>query len=255
MVNRMYPAKKAYKKKGKRYSTQLSKKYYAKGKNYKLNGHLFIKRHIPTLFITNTSTALVPQRAGLALAIVNIGTVVPHPVFSSTIGDVPFSIIFPLNALQDYTDIVNICDKYKIMMTKLVFRNSYNAVVGSTGSGNNSNMLPYLQLIEDNNDLDVDVPSITSKTGLKDYSFGDGSKAITYYCRPKPAPNVYIDGSAITSGYSVPGKAIAISTKYPTVEHYGLKGIIKNMDLAAFDSVTACISIDIEYSVVGMDLQ
>lgn len=208
------------------------------------NGFI-ITRKLPELFISNSNTPGLPVTIDPTGSCLLMGA--PTATLAGTY-DIPFSLTFNLRQLLNASDIANICDKYKIRGAKVkVIYNSNVATVGSAYS------MPQIQYI---NDYDDDVPPtpnlLREKMGVKLKTFGmNGSVSMSVV--PKPVNPVY--QTAFANGYSVPSKSMFIDTNYTTVPHYGIKGVLSNVNLVSSTVPFTFFKFDVTLIVETRDIQ
>lgn len=221
-------------------SRKVVKKYRVN--RFRGSGSLAISRKVPMIRIRASGVGSVGTNNATVLT---LG--VPTSATSGVTGyyDFPFSLEFHLSDLQTYSDITNICDKYKIAGVHVSFLSANN-------SGFQTGILPYIEIVSDSNDASL--PTISDaeqKMGLKTKSFNQQGR-INMNLVPRIAPYVY--NGASTAAFSVASKPMFVNTGYPNVPHYGLKGIIRNFICNATDNTTI-FNIDLTYKVIARDLQ
>lgn len=156
----------------------------------------------------------------------------------------PFSMQFSLDQLINYTDITNFCDNYKIK--SVYVRVWYNGNFASVGG---LNSMPYLQYITDHDDSSVPTLSLVrEKMGVKMKTFRNGG-----YIGIKVNPK-----ASITQGGSSAPSLINkgwTNSSYPNILHYGIKGVVSNVNLPTTTSAQVCVKFDVAYHVVAKDIQ
>jgi len=216
-------------------------------------GGFVLKRKVPDCWLSNTAAAGVAQvSGGPATSFLVIGTPVAHPVFTG-IYNVPFSMIFSLDQLAQYTDITAICDKFKI--TNVAVKVMYNAtaVAGTAATAAYPSFMPIIKYITDSDDgVPQSALDLNAKMGLKTKTLANG-KMVKLRCSPRVAAPIY--QSAVATAYEVPNKATYINSTYPTVPHYGIKGYFENFSLQATANATSCATFEVEMTIKLKDLQ
>lgn len=178
----------------------------------------------------------------------NLGT----PVYingTDNCWDVPFSMVFRLDQLMNATDITSISDQFKILSAFVKVHANYNL----TGAGL-ANAVPFIDYIQDHDDAIV--PSLAlmrEKMGVKTKYFSTSKPYILMGVRPRCADTVFQNGTSAT-GYSIP-KSLWINTTYSGTEHYGIKGVIRNIYLPAGSSVGSLLNWDVSLKVLAKDFQ
>lgn len=173
-----------------------------------------------------------------------LGTPVAAPG-GSGLYDVPFSVLGRLDELSAYTEFTNLFDQYRIDSVKVQVQ-TWNA------SNAPATPLPYVQYLTDKDDAAL--PSISlmrEKMGVKTKYFSANRPAITMGFRPRVASEVFSNG--VSTGYGV-GRPMFVNSTYPSVEHYGLKGVIRNLYIPAQAGVSQ-LTWDITYYLTLKDVQ
>lgn len=208
-------------------------------------GFVKLVRKTPEVLITNTATSgifNVTDPTGTLLNATGAGVATG---FLGTF-DIPFAMRFSLAQILGASDITNFCDRYKL--TKSVIRIYFNSNVNSLLSPSS---LPQLSYCVDSDDAGLPTTaSLREKMGTKIKYFNTRNMIqITVY--PKPTTEVYSNG--IVTAYS-PGKSMWLNTTYPSVEHYGLKGILQNVNLPA-SANSIGFKYDVTHTILGRDFQ
>lgn len=181
--------------------------------------------------------------------IFNVGAAISSPNALSSTYDVPFSFQFKLNQLQNYSEISNICDKYKIIRAQVLI-SGYNA----NPMGNAAN-LPYIEYEVDHNDASVpSISEIDQINRLKTRGFNQRGQ-MTLTCSTVPVDQVY-NAASVTSAYATPNRPQFIDSLYTGVPHYGIRGVIRNLFLNGSTSNNSSpLSIRVRMTVVARNLQ
>lgn len=214
-------------------------------------GQFLISRKVTSIYLTNSATVgqvTITPKTG----IVNVGNLEPHPVFAG-VYKLPFACEFSLGDLAQFSDIANICDRYKLLKAQVKVQYNANSVAGDVAGGLPA-FIPNIKYITD---VDDSQPSgsniIDAKMGVRTKALADG-KFVTMSVRPVCAPLVN-DNSQSGNAYEVPSKSMWINTGYPLVPHYGIKGYIENLPLEATTVATSCLTWTLTYTVLCRDLQ
>jgi len=211
------------------------------------NGGTFLVRKVQELISS------VPSTVSPGLYTINtsnnsvtLGTPVATPAIALNTYDVPFTVKFRLDELTAYTELTQLFDRYKIVsaMVKCNFAN-YPA--------DNRITLPYIDYVTDYDDASLPtVSGMREKMGVKSKSFSASRPRITMGVRPRVAQEVFNNG--VTTSYAVPRGGTWINAQYPGVEHYSIKGVIRNLYLPATQGAQP-ITWDISYGVALKDIQ
>ena len=216
------------------------------------SGGFTIRRKVPDIWLANSNTLGVPvQGGGGGASALVVGTPVVNPIFGG-VYSLPFTFTFTLDNLVGYTDITNICDKYKI--TNVVIKAMYNAtaVQGSNVSAQYPSFMPAIKFITDHDDANAPtVSELNQKMGLKSKTLANG-RMVKMRVSPRAAVALY---QPTTTPYAVPSKALYVNSSYPLVPHYGIKGYLENFVLQSNTLATSCITFELEYTVHCKDLQ
>lgn len=212
-------------------------------------GYLELSRKMPEINMYNTSVAgvytLTTQNC------VQMGT--PVLVYNTTY-DIPFSMSFRLDSLINSTDLTNLCDQYKIKGARVkIYFNSNSASVGGSTS------MPCLQYIVDHDDSTISgatVNALREKAGVKFKTFSSNRNVLNINLQPRVSQAVYNNGTIQPIVYAVPTKPIWINSAYPGVEHYGVKGVLTNVNLPASGGVPSTMfKFDVELLLAAKDFQ
>lgn len=209
-------------------------------------GGFFIHRKLPLI-------TMVSSAAGVGTLTLNdpTGTCVQYSVIGASPGttnqyDVAFSLKFALNQLQQFTDITQIADQYKIQSVLVKVMSGFQM---STGVGAAPLWIEYAQDHDD-----AAVPSLAlmrAKMATKSKWFGPTRTLVKMGVRPRTADEIFNNG--VTTAYGVNGPQW-INSDYPAVEHYAIKGIIHNAYLDGTAN-KALLTFDISFNVAAKDLQ
>lgn len=208
------------------------------------NGGMFVVRKVKQLYTSNSLGTLGGYTVSSANNSVALGTPQAVPNMTS-VYDVPFTVTFRLDELEQYTDFTGLFDQYKIVSCKVKVQSTFFA------STQTSTPVPFIDYIQDHDDNTM--PSLSlmrQKMGVTTKYFGSRSN-VTMGVRPKLATQVY-DG--LTTAYAVPGKNPWLNASHPSVPHYGIKGILRNVFLPATVN-TSPLTWDISYGVALKDIQ
>jgi len=160
--------------------------------------------------------------------------------------DVPFSFQFQLSDLQGYTDISNICDRYKIHNASIKIHG------GNTAAAVGSNM-PWIEYICDSDDAQTPtIAAIREKMGVRSKGFNQQGSVSLYVPKLKVSDTVY--NGSLSSAYVVPNRSEWINSSYPSVPHFGLKGVLRAVYLDGSNNGNQMI-VDVRLSVSAADLQ
>lgn len=238
-----------YKRRGnkKRGGRKYGRPYVRRGKFYGRQGGFKLLRKLPDMAIKSTNVQGNPNAVDSTGTCISLGGT-NLSVGSSAGWDVPFSLKFRLDQLINSTDITGIADRYKIVGAYVkLFYNKSNAQAGATAG------MPYIEFIQDHDDATPPtLQGLREKMGVKMATFKNASSYIPIKCKPLPSREIFSNG--ISTAYEVPSKSVFINSSYPSVEHYGIKGIIHNMWLPAVDGQEV-VKVDVTLAVVAKDLQ
>jgi len=210
-------------------------------------GFLTIKRKTAPCYLAPSPIAGSPlsiNGTGVNINWLQLGT----PVLVN--GDnynVPFTMEFRLSDITGYSDIINLCDQYKINSVYVnVYHNSNVADVNSPAS------MPSIFYIADHDDSGLDtVNNLRQRMGLRYKQFTSNKPRISMSVRPRVAPIVY-DG--VSDAYAIPTRPTWINSAYSSAPHYSLRGYFSNVYLPANTGQQVTLfTFDITYSVVAKD--
>lgn len=223
---------------------RLGRKRYVKRKNP--TGYVKLNRRLPEMWITNSSVANTPVVVDTTGSCLQLGAPVANQLGTY---DLPFSLQFMLSQVLNNGDISNFADKYRIKSVYIrLFYNSSNASTGSLYS------MPTVYHITDHDDSSPETPAqVREKMGVKFKTFRNASSYIGIRVNPKPADTLY--QTAVSSGYEVPRVSPWINCSYPSVPHYGVKGILSNVNLPVNTSAQVGFKYDISVTLEAKDLR
>lgn len=215
-------------------------------------GVLKIVRKCDEQNVYNTGVAGTVAASG---SVVIVGTPYQTPAFvGSSYYNVPFSIDTNLGDLLNSAELTAIADKYKIRWVKVrVFATSNTASAGGTSQ------LPSLLWSVDEDDSAVPASSTTGlntireKMNSKYRQFKQNGGSISIFYRPKITNTIAGAGGAATAAGVIP--APFIDTASPTIPHYGMKGYLQDVNLAATPGVYTQFKFDISMGVTLKDIQ
>lgn len=227
--------------------TQPIRSYKTMSYQRNSKGYLKILRKVPDIAVYNSALNTATLQDVGSTGLVQISSLGLSVGFTQNVYDVGFSIKFNLAALQSYLEITNLCDKYRIKGAYVrLYHNNSNSSTNTKGS------MPYVQYVTDNDDATVPTTArLKESMGVKFKTFKNASSYIGMKCRPTPTREIYNTG--ITTAYEIPKKAVWIDSNSPTVEHYGIKGIINQLYLPDPATAQSAIKFDIALLIEGKD--
>lgn len=230
----------------KRFKTKYRSKIKPSNTMLTSKGYVALWRRVPEIYVTNSAT---PGAVALTDPVncLQIGTPTATQFGSY---DVPFSMVFKISQLINYTDLLNLCDMYKIkaVVVKVYFNSNTNSV-------NSSATLPQITYISDHDDATVPttVSSLREKSGAK-YKFFNSKNYVKIVMRPRVSNLVFNTG--VTTAYSPANKAQWIDSQYINTEHYAIKGILNNVSLPTNSGgIQVGFKFDVNVLVAGKDFQ
>lgn len=214
-------------------------------------GVIHLTRKTEEQNVYNTAVAGVAAASG---SVVTIGAPYQTPPFAgSTYYNIPFSMDCALSDLVNSTELTAIADKYKINYIKLrLFCTSNTASSGGTSQ------LPSVLWSTDQDDAGIPasskggLDSIREKMGVKVRQFKQNGGPLNIFIRPKVSSGVF--GGATVQGAGVI-KAPFLDCALPSIPHYGLKGYLQDVNLAATPSVYTQFKFDVTIGVTLRDIQ
>lgn len=229
----------------------VKRRRMAKRSGFGNQGTIRIIRKTTENNIYNTAVAGTPGASG---SVVVLGTPYNNPFAGSNYYNIPFSIETSLSDVLNYTELTQIADKYKINWVKVkVFATSNIASAASTAQ------LPSILWSMDEDDSGVPVGStaglnaIREKMGSKYRQFKQNGSGITMFYKPRLAREVYNAGGAAVGAEVTPAKFLDCT--YPDIPHYGIKGFLQDVNLAATPTAYTQIKFDVTMSVTLKDIQ
>lgn len=165
--------------------------------------------------------------------------------------DIPFSMLFRLDQLMNSTDITNLADQYKIQSVKvsLHVNGLSNIYLNNAGSTQ-----PWVEYIQDHDDATVPtIAQMREKMGVRTKYFSANRFKISMGVRPRVADTVF--GSGVSSAYAIGMRSQFINCTYPNAEHYGIKGVLHNVQLSGTSNVSSLFDWDVTQYILAKDLQ
>lgn len=163
--------------------------------------------------------------------------------------DVPFSMSFRLSQLMNSGDITTLADSYKIVNALVKIHANWNM-----GGTNQTSAIPWVEYIQDYDDATVPaISDLREKMGTKNKYFNASKPTVLMGVRPKFADTIFNNG--VTSAYAVGNKREWINSTYGGVEHYGIKGVLHNVQLPGSGSGGSLFNWDVSLKVVAKDFQ
>lgn len=209
-------------------------------------GKMFVVRKVQEL-LSSVPSSVAPGNYALNVTnnSITLGTPVAVPG-GLNMYDIPFTVRFRLDELTSYTELTSLFDRYKITGC-LVKCHLLNFPADSRI------VAPYIDYIQDYDDANtITVSQMREKMGVKTKAFTTAKPIVTMGVRPRVAQEIYSSG--VSTAYAVPRGSTWINAQYPSVEHYAIKGILRNAYLPATAGALP-ISWDISYGVALKDAQ
>lgn len=259
MLNKLYKSRLA----GKAGSNKLAKvnaflrrrraRQLLKRKLVNKTGYAKVVRKCPEFWLQNTTVAGTPR-----LGWISGGTEVSYTGTNATLGtatigmngsyDVPFAMKFAFSDIAGYSDFATLADKYRIkgIYVRLLPNFTMNGVQSLYN-------YPSLQYITDDDDgVPPTVAQIREKVGVVTRTFKPGQYIGIKLKFPKIQGTV-LDSTGTANAAMQANRWLDMGN--PNVPHYGLKGIISNMDLPVTGSAKISIKFDVAYLVEVKDFQ
>lgn len=163
--------------------------------------------------------------------------------------DVPFSMRFCLNQVRQSSEFAQLFDSYKIQSVHVKVINNYNVVMNPTAS--TTGYLPYIEYETDHDDYSV--PTVTAwreRMGIKTKYFNSTTNTLSMGVRPKYAT----DATAASGAGAVLSRGGWLNMANTSIEHYGIKGVIRRVFLPAGSQVSN-FTFDITSHFICKDIQ
>lgn len=205
-------AKKAYRRPGQRMTTS--------GRA----GYMNVSRRAPLMSIQDGGAVGTVSVNDPTSSCITLGTPVAVPSGLAGLYDVPFTMKFSLSQLSAYSEFTALFDSYKINSVKVYFKAFYNSTtVTSVG-------LPSIEYVTDHDDANVITPSqMRERVGSKHKWFNATKNVALLQVRPRCGDLVQSSASLGTNALATNNRAMWIDCSNPGVEHYAIKGVIRNM--------------------------
>lgn len=163
--------------------------------------------------------------------------------------DIPFSLSFRLSQLMNSGDITTLADQYKIASALVKVHANWN-----TGGSVQTSAIPWVEYTQDYDDATVPaISDLREKMGVKNKYFNASKPTILMGVRPRFADTIFNNG--VTSAYGLGNKREWINSTYGGVEHYGIKGVLHNVQLPGSGSGGTLFNWDVSLKVYAKDFQ
>lgn len=163
--------------------------------------------------------------------------------------DIPFSMSFRLSQLMNSTDITTLADSYKVLSALVKIHANWN-LAGT----NQTAAIPWVEYIQDHDDASIPaISDLREKMGAKNKYFSATRPTVLMGVRPKFADTIFNNG--VTSAYAIGNKREWINSSYGGVEHYGIKGVLHNVQLNGAGSGGTLFNWDVSLKVCAKDFQ
>lgn len=226
-------------------------RYAARRRGLPSRGYLKLSRKLP--LISMYGSTAVP--GGLTLndptgTCMTLGT--PAIITGTTnCYDIPFSLKFRLDQVAGSTDLTNIADKYKINSVKVqIHANNANmSFAGNVGAAQT-----WVEYIQDHDDAGVPTANaMREKMGVRTKYFSAAKYIVAMGVKPRVADVVFQNG--ITNAYAVNRSSQWLNMSYPGVEHYAIKGILRNVPLIGTANGNVLFDVDVTQYLTIADIQ
>jgi len=211
-------------------------------------GGFTIKRKAIPALIQCTSAGNIESinTAGGASTSVLLGT--PVESFESgslnRVYDVPFSMVFALDQLFAYTDLTQISDRYRIANVQIKIHGYNNFFINGALNYAPNHFIEYVSDYDDGGTPTIQ--EFSEKMGTRTKGFNQQGM-LSLSVRPR-VPMMTGD-----SHVSIPARSVFIDSASEGQEHYGIKGIFRNLSL--YDVKSLGLKVHFIYTVVVRDLQ
>lgn len=161
--------------------------------------------------------------------------------------DVPFTIIARLDELDGVSDLTSMFDRYKIKNVNCKLQACFTANTTTVTP------LPYVDWCRDHDDAAL--PSLSNmrqKMGVKTRYISANKPAVSMSFSPRVATAIFATG--ISTAYAPGRRPMFIDAAYTNVEHYAIKGVLRNVYLPATAGISP-FQLDITYTVALKDVQ
>lgn len=189
-------------------------------------GYLNVNRRCPLMSIQDGGAVGVAALTDPTSSCITLGTPVSVAGGIAGLYDVPFSMRFSLNQLTAFGEFTNLFDSYKINSVKVYLKAFYNtSAVTSVGT-------PSLEYVIDHDDANVITPNqMRERVGSKHKWYNATRNVVSIYCRPRVADLVQSSAALGTTATATNKGSQWIDSSTPGVEHFAIKGVIRNMYL------------------------
>lgn len=219
-------------------------------------GYVKIVRKQPEWWLTNTGAGTCQLQS--VVQTVTPGTVGTYIGTCGILGtptvtmngsyDIPFAMQFRLDDLINFSDITTLADKYRIRAVYVrIIPNFTNNPLNGLFS------YPSIQYVRDDDDFTPPtVQLLREKMGVKLKTFKPGQYVGIKIAYPKLQMSA-LNGSGGNSNAVMTNRWL--DCQNATIPHYGIKGVISNMDLVATSTAKISFKFDVAYVVEAKDFQ
>lgn len=218
------------------------------GYNRNSKGYISLTRKLPEIYVRNTGVVGVPQANDPTTTCLSLGAPIADAVGGTY--TVPFAMKFRLDQLINSTDISNIADQYKIRyaVVRITYQSTQSSVGGNT-------IMPNIQWVQDHDDanLPTSINELREHMGVKWKTFGFNS-ICKIGVRPRIQDTVGGAGGVVQNAI-VSKRSMWCNSSFPGVEHYAIKGLLSNVQLAALPATLTSFKFDVTLYVGAKDIQ
>lgn len=226
------------------------RKAYARKRNNA--GTIYLKRKLVENNLYNTAVAGTIAASSSAVV---VGTPYQTPAFAgSNYYNVPFTLDVSLSDLINSTELQAICDMYKINWVSCnIYCTSNTASTGSTAQ------LPSIIYRLDDDDVVMPAASTAGLNTLRECmsskvrQFKQNGSPFKIFFKPRIQNIISGAGGASSAANTI--RAPFLDTSNPDVPHFGVKGYLQDVNLAATPTAYSQFKFDITMSVTLKGIQ
>jgi len=172
----------------------------------------------------------------------------PSEAYESTslnrVYDVPFAMLFKLDEVFAYNDFTSIADRYRIANVQIKIH-GYNVAQVNGAVNYAPNM--FIEYVTDWDDATVpSIQQFSEKMGTHTKGFNQQGY-LTLNIKPR------VPMMTGENNVSIPSRSVFVDMAAPGQEHYGIKGILRNVSL--YDVKSLGLKVHKIYTIVVKDLQ
>lgn len=183
-------------------------------------GYFNVNRRLPFMSIQSSNTLGAVSVTDPTGTCVTTGLPTAVPGGLSGLYDIPFSLVYRLDQLQNVTEFTNLFDHYKINGVKVDLKCFSNS---STVTGVGNSWIEYWTDHDDGTPLSA--VAAREVMGVKTAYYSSSKQMVRMFVKPKPIADLETSAGSAPAAIGFKGWLNAAD---PQIPHFSIKGIIHN---------------------------